>query len=65
MPVILSTVLATLGGALGSMAAKMMTQSFFEWAILKSAEALAKKTTTPHDDEFVKKAKELIEGGKK
>ena len=49
--------------ALMNMVAKILTSEFIEFAIIKFAEALVKRTTTTYDDEFLAKIKELL--GKK
>ncbi len=49
--------------ALLSMASRVLTAGFIEFVIIKCSEILVAKTTTPHDDEFLAKIKELL--GKK
>lgn len=49
--------------ALLGMVGKILTAEFIEFAIVRFAEILAKRTATTYDDEFVAKIKELL--GKK
>lgn len=46
--------------ALLAMLAKIMTAEFIEFAVIKLAEALVKRTDTNYDDEFLAKIKELL-----
>ncbi len=46
--------------ALMAMVSKILTASFVEFAIVKAAEILVKKTETKYDDEFLDKIKELL-----
>lgn len=46
--------------ALLSMVSKILTANFVEFVIVKCAEILVAKTSTPHDDEFLAKVKELL-----
>lgn len=46
--------------ALMSMAAKILTSEFVEFALLKAAEILVKKTSNDYDDEFLAEIKKLL-----
>lgn len=51
--------------ALMSMVTKIVTSEFIEFAIIKGAEALAKKTANTYDDEFVQEIKKLLNKSEK
>ncbi|QDH46604.1 hypothetical protein LAh8_73 [Aeromonas phage LAh_8] len=42
----------------------LASELMIEWAFFKIAEAIAKSTVTPHDDEWVQKIKQVYEDGK-
>lgn len=46
--------------ALMGMVSKILTAGFVEFVIVKCAEILVSKTSTPYDDEFLAKIKELL-----
>lgn len=56
---------AILLSALVSMVTRLVTSEFIEFAILKGAEALVKRTSTSYDDEFLAKIEELLDKSKK
>jgi hypothetical protein len=57
-------VAAALGSIATSWAAKLLTRSMIEWAILKAAETYVKSTKSKADDEWFKKIKKVVTSGK-
>jgi hypothetical protein len=45
--------------ALKSILLKVLSEKFFVWLFFWASKALVENTKTPHDDEFLKKIKEL------
>lgn len=48
----------------GKLLTTLASEVMIEWAFFKIADAIAKSTATPHDDEWVQKIKQSFEDGK-
>lgn len=46
-----------------SIVTRLATKAMLEWLFLWGADLLVKSTKTPHDDDLLKKVKELLDAG--
>jgi hypothetical protein len=61
MPAIAITIAKLLGSTLMSMAAKLMTEKFVKYLIIKVLEAIVKSTETKEDDKILTEMKKQWE----